>query len=520
MSINIIRVGEFTAVRKHFIPHNSDLVLREVVKDGKTFCFIKSDDEDKLVQLDYSFPTNPLSGIKPYLHQKITTEFIVKNPRCLIANSQGTGKSLASLHAVDYLIQKGEIRNCLYVGPKSILLDPIGRELETHFNHLRWEVALGAKSARLNTIKRDPQILAINWDGLTALLDSGDMPAFDMIIYDEASALKNPQARRYKQFFKYVNQFCKSTMRLVLMSGTPAAESPLDAFSLIKLINSEGLLEKGIPSLTKFREALMYKPYHHGFRWLPKPGAEEVIYNLLTPAVRFTLEDAVDLPPLTFIYRACELTKEQSTLIKLLKKDLKAELDGGEISAVNAAVLRGKFLQILCGAVLSTDGEAKYVDNTDRYNTLLEIIEETDGPVVVFSTYKAPQELLLKKLSAVYPGKVAMINGDLKRVEDRTAIFKQFEAGEIKVLLAHPKTVSHGSDFTRGNVIVYYSGMNSVELYLQGIDRIRRLSSVAKGHKKFLIYHLWATGLEEDMFRALKEKPLSQEKFFKKLRSE
>jgi superfamily II DNA or RNA helicase len=518
MSTNIIRLGEYTAVRKHFIPLNTDIVLKEVEKNGKTFCFIKSEDEQQLVTLDYSFPTNPLSGVKPYLHQKITTEFIIHNNRCLIANSQGTGKSLAALHAVDYLISNGAIKNCLYVGPKSILIDPIVREITNHFNHLRYGLAIGSKAAKLKAIEADPEILVINWDGLTSLLESNQMPTFDMIIYDEATALKNPSTRRYKQFWRYVARVCRPEVRLVLMSGTPTAQSPTDAFTLIQLINPHGLVDARITSFSKFQEVVMYKDPWSPFKWTPKENAEKTVYDLLQPSIRFTLEDAVDLPQFTFIYKEVPLSKQQDFLLKALKRDSMALIEQNRLTVDNAVGLRNKLLQILCGAVI-TDDDVKYLDYSDRYQALLDIIDESENPVVIFINYKASQLDLKRRLENDLKQRIELINGDTSTTE-RGEICKDFENRKIRVLLAHPKTVSYGVDLTMGNVMIYFSAIDSSELYTQGIDRIRRLSSVKKGYQKFLIYHLYGNELEQKIYEALKSKRLNQDLLFKLLRSE
>lgn len=517
MANNIIRINDkFTAVRKHFLPLAQHLVVDEVVKQNKTFCLLKNEDLDKIVELDYSFPVNPLSGIKPYLHQKITTEFIVNNPRCAVLSAQGCGKSLSSLHAVDYLIATGQINNCLYVGPLSVLIDPITREIKTHLPHITYTVLAGStKAAKQRKLADNPKLSIINHDGLTAMLRAGTLPSYDMIIYDEASALKNGQALRYKLFFKYLAVFGKHS-RLVIMTGTPMAERITDAFTLIKLINPEALVKANIRSYSWFRESLMFR--NGPFKWRARDGAEDVVFNMLQPSIRFSLSDSIDLPTHSFFYQRVELSKEQSKLLKELQRDSEATLGDTTISVANAAVLQNKLLQILCGTIITDDG-VRHVESSGRYDALKSLVEESETPVVVFTTFKATQAHLKQQLEKDLDIEVAVISGEVSSA-DRGEIFTDFEKGRYKVLLAHPRTVSHGVDLTASNIIVYYSAIYSSELYLQGIDRIRRLSSLKRGFDKFLIYHLYANSLEKEIYEALKDKRMSQDLLFKLIRGE
>ena len=61
---------------------------------------------------------------------------------------------------------------------------------------------------------------------------------FDLIVVDEASAYKNAQTTRWKT----LRDIAAQVKGMWMLTGTPAAQSPVDAFGLAKLINPNGTL--------------------------------------------------------------------------------------------------------------------------------------------------------------------------------------------------------------------------------------------------------------------------------------
>ena len=111
------------------------------------------------------------------------------------------------------------------------------------------------------------------------------------------------------------------------MTGTPAAQSPMDAYGLAKLINPEA-----VPRFySSFRDMVMTQKSQ--FRWVPKDTASDIVFNALQPAIRFTKEECLDLPEMTYVERKVELTRQQTKYYELLRKKLVMRVGEDEVSA-------------------------------------------------------------------------------------------------------------------------------------------------------------------------------------------
>jgi SNF2 family DNA or RNA helicase len=200
------------------------------------------------------------------------------------------------------------------------------------------------------------------------------------------------------------------------------------------------------------------------------------VKKLLSPAVRFAIEDCVDLPPTTTQTREVALSAEQDKAMKDLKKNLQLQLSQGVISAANEAVLRLKLIQIACGAVYDSSHVAHYLDATPRLNELLEVIEESARKTIIFAPLTSVVELLHTKLTKMTKHKVSLIHGGVTS-NARAQIFQDFQdggAGSAHLLVADAGTMSHGLTLTAATTICWYGPSERTEVYLQANKRIAR----------------------------------------------
>lgn len=425
----------------------------------------------------------------PMSHQKDTAAFLVANRKALCLNAPGTGKSISTLWATDFLIREGTIKKVLIVAPLSTLKPVWGKEIMHNMPHLQFKIITGTKQRRLQLLD-DPilQIAIINHDGFTAIRDH--IGKFDLVIYDEATALKTPGSRRFKSFLNYTQEH---QPWLWMLTGTPIAQNPTDAWALAKLAGSKVLPR----SYTAFRDLVMQRVTT--FKWIPRPEALDVCKKVLQPSIRFSLSECKDLPPTIFNYRQCDLTKAQQVAYKEMKEE--AMVQGQNISAANAAVLFSKLLQISCGVAYDADGNHVKFDDKDRTETLLEMIDEIGDKVIIYVPLRGVQDRLQKLLEDKKID-VAVVHGDVSKA-DRDDIFGRFqETDQIQVLLAHPKVASHGLTLTRAKNIIWYAPIYSLESYEQANARIRRLNTEGKT----VVHHIYATGFERELYRRLELK--------------
>lgn len=425
----------------------------------------------------------------PMDHQRETAAFLVGARKALCLNAPGTGKSISALWAADYLMRAGIIKKVLIVAPLSTLKPVWGKELMHHMPHRRFSIITGSR-ARRQQLLDDPdlEVAIVNHDGFSTMPSAFD--GYGLVIYDEATALKNPSSQRFKKFAGFVT---KHNPWLWLLTGTPIAQNPTDAWALAKLVDSKTLPR----SFTAFKDMTMQQIT--SFKWIPRTNALDTCKRVLQPSIRYDLAQCKDLPETVYIDRQCDLTPEQLGAFKEMQDE--ACVAGADISAANAAVLFQKLLQIACGVAYNDDKENVVFDDAGRVDTLLEIMEELGDKCIVFVPLRGVQNRLEQLLRDAKID-VAAVHGDVSKTE-RDDIFHRFQnTDEVRVLLAHPKVAAHGLTLTRAKSIIWYAPIYSLEMYEQANARIKRLTTEGKT----VVYHIYATAFEQEMYRRLKHK--------------
>ena len=435
---------------------------------------------------EYTWPRPP--GFTPFEHQKTTAEFLATNRKAFCFNEQGTGKTASVIWAVDYLMALGLVKRVLVICPLSIMKSAWQQDLFKFAIHRTVSVAYGAARKRKEIVNAGAEFVIVNFDGVGIIKNEIVAGGFDLIVVDEASAYKNAKTSRWKD----LRDLTRAIKGLWMLTGTPAAQSPVDAYGLAKLVNPQGVP----PFFGQFRDSVMQKITD--YRWLPKPAAQAIVHQALQPAIRFEKAQCLDLPPLTFVDRDAPLTPQQLKYYNVLKKQMLIEAAGEEVSAVNAAVKISKLLQIAGGAVYSDTGEVIEFDVSSRLNVVQEVIEESSHKVLVFIPFTHTIELLQKHL-VKHNISCDVINGAVP-VNRRSDIVKQFqEQPEPKVLLIQPKAASHGLTLTAADTIVWYAPCTSVETYLQANARIDRPGQV----NNMTVVHITGSPIETRMYSLL-----------------
>lgn len=476
-----------------FIPH-----AREFVHNGEQHVAIPYHTEEAMVMrnLGFSVPA-PIrhyydwpARFEPMEHQIETASFLTTHKRCLCLNAPGTGKSISSIWAADYLITRGEAKRVLIIAPLSTLKPVWGSELKNHLPHRQFVLCVGTKKKRLQLLETPGvNYVIINHDGFTGLAD--ELTGFDVVIYDEATALKSPSSRRFKVFQKWMNTH---KPWLWLLTGTPISQTPADAWTLARLVESPNVQR----SFTAFKDTVLKKITQ--FKWTPREDSLETCKKVLQPSIRFSLDECKDLPDTNFVGRKTDLTAQQEKAFKDMQDKAVTVFKEGEVTAANTAVMLSKLLQICCGVVYSEEGSIA-IDAGLRYNTLTELLNEIGGKVIIFVPLKGTQLHLLEQLRNDKHS-VELVNGDVKKKE-RDEIFHNFQhTDEPRILLAHPKVAAHGLTLTRAKDIIWYAPIYSLEQYEQANARIRRLSTEGKTS----VWHIYATKFEAELYRRLRAK--------------
>jgi len=311
-------------------------------------------------------------------------------------------------------MQRGEVRRVLILCPLSIMQSAWVGDISNSIIHRSAIVAHHPQaSRRIEMIQQNYEIVITNYEGLNLIADEINANGkFDLVIVDEANAYKTATTRRWKALASII----KPNTFLWMMTGTPASQSPVDAYGLAKLVNPDG-----VPKFfTAWRDKVMNKVTM--FKWAPKADAKDTVHEALQPAIRFTKEQCLDLPPVVTTTREVPLTPQQAKYYNLLKERMVVQAAGETISAVNAATGVSKLLQISCGAAYTDDKEVVEFDAAPRLGVLEEILEETSRKVLIFALFRSSIDgihthLLKKGIAAecIHGGVTASKRADIIR---------------------------------------------------------------------------------------------------------
>jgi len=363
--------------------------------------------------------------------------------------------------------------------------------------HRTVAVAYGDSNKRKKILQGGYEFVIINYDGVGIIADEISKQGFDLIVIDEANAYKTVTTKRWKILAKLLTP----SMKLWMLTGTPASQSPLDAFGLAKLV-APGKVPK---YFTAWRDKVMYQASR--FKWVPRPSARQAVYDALQPAIRFEKAQCLDLPELVYQTREVPLTPQVVAYYKALKNEMLVEAAGEQISAVNAAAKLSKLLQISGGAIYTDTREVVEFDVSPRLNTLMEVLDETIHKVIVFVPFRHTIELVSRFLTK--EGVVnEIINGDVP-ARERAEIINRFQTHENpRVLVIQPQAASHGVTLTAADTVVFWSPVMSVETYLQCIARIDRVGQV----NSMTVVHLQGSEAERRVYQMLQGKVDMHEK--------
>lgn len=443
------------------------------------------------IERDYNWP----GMYTPFAHQRDTARFFTLHKRAFCFNEAGTGKTSSAIWAADYLLNQGAVKRVLVICPLSIMQSAWQADIFKTAMHRTCAIAHGSK--RRKVINSDYQFVIINYDGVNAERETILNNEFDLIIVDEANAYKNTSTVRWKNLAKII----RTDTYLWMMTGTPASQSPEDAFGLARLVNPAA-----VPKYkTAWKDTVMRQITK--FKWIPKPNAQQVVFTALQPAIRYEKAQCLDLPDILYQTREVPLSSQATTYYKELVKQMQIEAAGETISMVNAAAALTKLLQLSGGAVYTDDGNVVEFDVRPRLNVLQEVIDEASHKIIVFVPYRHTIQLLEEYLNNQHITN-EIISGDVS-ANNRTRIFNNFQTTDTpRVLLIQPQSASHGVTLTAADTVVFWSPVMSVETYIQCIARIDRVGQ----KNKMTVIHLQGSEVERRMYKMLQGKVDMHEK--------
>lgn len=434
---------------------------------------------------------------KPFAHQKMIAEFLTLTTRGFNLSDLGTGKTMSTLWAYDYLRSRGIVNKVLVVSPLSTLERTWADEVFTHLPHLETAVLHGSRDKRLKMLEQDVDMYLINHDGIKvngfvdALKDRADI---DLVIVDEVAQIgRTAGTERFKALNTIVNK--QQPRRAWGLTGAPIPNGPTDAWAQCRLL----VPEKVPPYFNRFKDKVMRQVTQ--YVWVPREEALDVVQEAMQPAIRFHRDECIDLPPCMYETRQAELTPQQVKAYKEMLTKLHTEIADGQVTAVNEAVKAQKLIQIACGVAYDGNHEHLVMDAGPRMEVVNEVVEQSNSKVIVFVPFVGVIAPLCAYLNR-HGHTTEVIHGGVSKTE-RDRIFTAFQkTDEPKVLVAQPAAMSHGLTLTAASTIIWYAPIASNDIFEQANARITR---PGQKHSQ-LIVMVEGTAIERKYYSRLKDK--------------
>lgn len=445
--------------------------------------------------------------ILPHNYQTTCVKHCIENNRAALFLDMGLGKTVIILTVINYLLNSLKIRGVLIIAPLRVVYNvwPLEIKKWNHIGHLKYGILHGNRKDK--EIKTKNDIYITNYDSLNWLCNKlnkykRDRFPFDMIIFDESTAIKNPQTKR----FKMLRNIIKAFPRRIILTGTPAPNSLEDLWAQYFLLDDG---ERLGTSKYRFRDRYFYPADYNHYRWRPYPTTAKILGEKVQDiTVRLSAKDYLKMPKLInneVYWSMSDATKQK---YKEFEKEFLIELDRETVTAVNAASLSTKLRQFLSGFLYN---EGKQLDvHTEKLDVLDELIDDRHGePKLVAIQFRHEYDMIKKRYQ-----KAPVIFGGMNTKTVNQTI-KNWNYGEIPILIVHPASIAHGINLQQGGrILIWYSLPWSWEHYTQLRARIYR-----QGQEKPVISHhiIAKKTVEEDVIKALLDKRGNEKTFTKQL---
>ena len=435
-------------------------------------------------------------------YQLTSIDHILDTPNCGLFLDMGLGKTVSTLTACNELLyERLEVAKVLVIAPKRVAENVWTDEVLKweHLKHIKVSRIMGNEKQRRHALASDADVYTISRENVPWLcgLYGGHKLPFDMCVIDESSSFKNPKSSRFKALRRI-----ESFTRIVILSGTPAPNGLIDLWSQIYLLDRGQRLGD---TLTAFRQNYFTAGQASGhvvynYKIKNKTMADAIHTRISDICISMKAKDYLKLPGVQNNYIPIKFNDAIQHRYDLfeIEKVLEFLESEQEVNAVNAAALSNKLLQFANGAVYDEDHDWHEVHKL-KLEACTEIVEDAAGKSVLIAwTFKHDRDRLINHLKRYKP---VELKGE-KEIKD-------WNEGNIQVMLMHPASGGHGLNLQfGGNIIVWFGQTWSLELYQQFNARLAR-----QGQKyKTIINHLVAVKtIEQKVIKALEGKDRTQE---------
>jgi len=416
---------------------------------------------------------------RPY--QGMIINHILDTPRCAVWAGMGTGKTVSTLTALEILMMADD-GLVLVVAPLRVAIGTWPDEVLKweHLKAVNVSVIAGNEKERIAAIKTPAAIYTTNYEQLVWLVAYwGDKWPYTTVVLDESTKVKSFRLRQGGKRAQALGSVAHTRIkRLIELTGTPASNGLKDLWGQSWFVDAGVRLGR---TFTAFSQR-WFVTAPDAFGITPVKGAQAEIQDRLRD-VCLTIEakDWFDLRQPIINNIEVTLPVKARKHYKEMEKEMFTSLDTGhEVEAFNAAAKTQKCLQIANGAMYVGEGAIEWTElHKAKLEALDSVIEEAAGmPVLVAYHFKSDLARMMK----------AFPQG--RHLDKNPQTIRDWNAGKIPVLFAHPASAGHGLNLQDGGNIIVFFGLNwNLEEHLQIIERIGPTRQLQAGYDRPVFIH-------------------------------
>ena len=436
---------------------------------------------------------------KPFEHQKDALKKCWNKKAFAIFAEMGTGKTKIALDNACILYNKGRIDRLLVVAPKGTYMNWVDQEIPVHVpdyiekDVLAWKPNITEKyELQLKAIRNGEnfklKIFVMNVESLSTKKGCYYAKLFlsgkSMMIVDESTTIKNPQAKRTKNIL----ELSKEAPYKRILTGSPVTQSPMDLWSQMDFLEPEILGQQSFYAFrTKYAVLITASAAGgtHKFQKIVKFKNLKELGKLVSPhSYRILKKDCLDLPDKIFTKRIIELSDEQKKAYSEMKTSAITILKGEPATAVNVLTQLIKLHQITCGHMKTDSGDIINLKNS-RLDELMQILGETTGKAIIWANYIHDINTIESAIKKEFGLDSYCTYYGATKQEDRQACINKFqdETNPVRFFIGNTQTGGYGITLTQASTVIYYSNNYDLEKRIQSEDRAHRI-----GQKNPVLY--------------------------------
>lgn len=435
--------------------------------------------EEKQKEIDSITLPNIDSKIKLFKHQEDTIKFGILRNSFLLGDEMGLGKTAAVIHYAIYKKTSSYYKHCLVITGINGLKYNWYKEVSIHSNESSYILGMrelkrkqGYKIGNSNDILKDlesidnlPYFIITNIETLrntqiaSKLVKLVEYNKIQMVVMDEAQAIKNPQSQQGSAFLRL------RAKTKVAMTGTPIMNNPVELYPIFNWLD----IDKH--SYYQFKQHYCIFGGYGNYEIVGYKHLEDIQEKLDKVMLRRLKKDVLDLPDKLYKTEYLEMTKEQQRLYKEVKTDILSQID--LIKSVPNPLVSLLRLRQVTGNPQLLASDAQISPKFIRLFELAKELKENNEKFIVFSNWSSMIKSAYDMLSKYM--KCEIITGETPQ-NDRMCIIDNF-TNNSDCILGTVGALGTGFNLTAATTIIFLDSPWNRATKVQAEDRAYRIGT-------------------------------------------